>query len=144
MFPDEFHLQTLEKLLEACPLLRPTVAVGGILAALMDRLTKHATDTPEMVAVFVEVDAFGKFMVGCRRTVPHCLIILYHCTRTHSPHPPPWPGHRGVLITGLATRSLAACSWCTVYPNTLAASSSLAWPVVPYPCVVCDDLTTFD
>ena len=44
------------------------MAVGGILAALMDRLTKHATDTPEMVAVFVEVDAFGKFM-ACAKAV---------------------------------------------------------------------------
>ena len=68
VFPDEFHLQTLEKLLEACPQLRPNVKVGNILAALMDRLTKHAEETPEMVSQFVEVDAFGKFQ-SCARAV---------------------------------------------------------------------------
>ena len=68
MFPDDFHLQTLEKLLEACPLLRPTVKVGNVLAALMDRLTHHAQETPEMVGQFVEVDAFGKF-AACAKAV---------------------------------------------------------------------------
>ena len=24
---------------------------------------------------------------------PDCLPIVYQCTRTHSPHPLPWPGH---------------------------------------------------
>jgi hypothetical protein len=43
------------------------VEVGNILAALMDRLTNHAQEAPEMVGTFVDVDAFGKFMgrVAC-------------------------------------------------------------------------------
>jgi len=24
---------------------------------------------------------------------PDCLLVVYQCTRTRSPHPPPWPGH---------------------------------------------------
>jgi len=45
-----------------------------------------------------------------RRTVPHRLRssvpIVYLCTRTYSPHPPPWPGH------SFADRSLTVCR-CT-------------------------------
>ena len=26
------------------------------------------------------------------RPFPGCVFTLYQCTRTHSPHPPPWPG----------------------------------------------------
>ena len=69
VFPDEFHLQTLEKLLEACPSLRPNVKVGNVLASLMDRLTNHAQETPEMVSQFVEVDAFGKFSACVKAVV---------------------------------------------------------------------------
>jgi hypothetical protein len=37
-----------------------------------------------------------------------CLIIVYQCTRTHSPHPPPWPGHSipdGLIIVYQCTRT---------------------------------------
>ena len=68
VFPDEFHLRTLDAFLGACPQLKPTVRVGNVLAALMDRLTNAAQENPEMVAQFVEVDAFGK-LAGCARDV---------------------------------------------------------------------------
>ena len=48
MFPDEFHLQTLETLLAVCPQMQPTVKVGGVLAGLMSRLAKYAADVPEV------------------------------------------------------------------------------------------------
>ena len=60
VFPDEFHIRTLQKLLDACPLLKPSVRVGDVLAALADRLAKAAKESPEIVEQFAEVDAFGK------------------------------------------------------------------------------------
>jgi vacuolar protein sorting-associated protein 35 len=50
VFPDEFHLQTLETLLAVCPQLQGNVKVGGVLAGLMTRLAKYAADVPEVRA----------------------------------------------------------------------------------------------
>lgn len=50
VFPDEFHLHTLETILGVCPQLQPNVKVGGVLAGLMSRLAKCAADTPEVRA----------------------------------------------------------------------------------------------
>ncbi|EEH58100.1 uncharacterized protein MICPUCDRAFT_16600, partial [Micromonas pusilla CCMP1545] len=60
VFPDEFHIQTLQLLLDACPKLKSTVKVGNVLASLMDRLTNAAKESQEMVTQFAAVDAFGK------------------------------------------------------------------------------------
>jgi hypothetical protein len=30
---------------------------------------------------------------GLTHSSPDCVLIVYRCTRTHSPRPPPWPGH---------------------------------------------------
>lgn len=43
-FPDEFHLKTLEPLLEATTKLNPEVEIKTIFIALMDRLSKFAND----------------------------------------------------------------------------------------------------
>lgn len=69
VFPDEFHVQTLDAFLEACPLLKPTVKIGNVLASLMERLASSAQDNPEIVAQFVAVDAFGKLSAGCKSIV---------------------------------------------------------------------------
>lgn len=45
VFPDEFHLATLEPFLLACPQLKERVNVRSILEALMTRLGKHVTST---------------------------------------------------------------------------------------------------
>ena len=69
VFPDEFHVQTLDAFLEACPLLKPTVKIGNVLASLMERLASSAQDNPEIVAQFVAVDAFGKLRAGCKSII---------------------------------------------------------------------------
>jgi vacuolar protein sorting-associated protein 35 len=77
VFPDEFHLQTLETLLAVCPQMQSTVKVGSVLAGLMSRLAKYAADVPDVcltlprcglcltllqvVPQFQAEDAFGKF-----------------------------------------------------------------------------------
>jgi len=50
VFPDEFHLHTLEKLLEACTKLHNGVDLKTIFITLMDRLSNFATSQPSIIA----------------------------------------------------------------------------------------------
>jgi vacuolar protein sorting-associated protein 35 len=61
VFPDDFHLKTLETLLGAVPQLKPSVRAGDVLASLMDRLTQAAIDAPELADAFADADALLKF-----------------------------------------------------------------------------------
>jgi len=58
----------------------------------------------------------GPCEVGPGLSFPDCLLIAYRCTRTDSPHPPPWPGHSFLRLFAHSV---------PVYAYTLAASSGL-------------------
>ncbi|KAK8967762.1 Vacuolar protein sorting-associated protein 35B [Platanthera guangdongensis] len=60
VFPDEYHLQTLEILLGACPQLQPTVDIMIVLSQLMDRLSIYAASSAEILPEFLQVEAFAK------------------------------------------------------------------------------------
>lgn len=60
VFPDEYHLQTLEILLGACPQLQPTVDIMIILSQLMERLSIYAASSAEILPEFLQVEAFAK------------------------------------------------------------------------------------
>ncbi|KAK1423554.1 hypothetical protein QVD17_18858 [Tagetes erecta] len=60
VFPDEYHLQTLETLLGACPQLQPSVDIKTVLSGLMDRLSNYAASSVEVLPEFVQVEAFAK------------------------------------------------------------------------------------
>ncbi|KAL6995863.1 Vacuolar protein sorting-associated protein 35B [Sarracenia purpurea var. burkii] len=60
VFPDEYHLQTLETLLGACPHLQPTVDIKTVLSRLMERLSNYAASSPEVLPEFLQVEAFPK------------------------------------------------------------------------------------
>ncbi|XP_042063196.1 vacuolar protein sorting-associated protein 35B-like isoform X1 [Salvia splendens] len=60
VFPDEYHLQTLETLLSACPQLQPTVDLKTVLSQLMERLSNYASLNPELLPEFLQVEAFSK------------------------------------------------------------------------------------
>ncbi|KAL3639044.1 Vacuolar protein sorting-associated protein 35B [Castilleja foliolosa] len=60
VFPDEYHLQTLETLLGACPQLQPTVDLKTVLSQLMERLSNYASSSPELLSEFLQVEAFSK------------------------------------------------------------------------------------
>ena len=50
------------------------------------------------VLVLNEVDRLSKeaqhgLRQGLTHSFPHRLLVVYRCTVTQSPHPPPWPGH---------------------------------------------------
>ncbi|OEL22789.1 Vacuolar protein sorting-associated protein 35B, partial [Dichanthelium oligosanthes] len=61
VFPDEYHLQTLETLLSAFPQLQPGVDIKTVLSQLMDRLSNYAASSPEVLPEFLQVEAFAKF-----------------------------------------------------------------------------------
>nr|CAB3497830.1 unnamed protein product [Digitaria exilis] len=61
VFPDEYHLQTLETLLSAFPQLQPSVDIKTVLSQLMDRLSNYAASSPEVLPEFLQVEAFAKF-----------------------------------------------------------------------------------
>ncbi|XP_020580939.1 vacuolar protein sorting-associated protein 35B-like isoform X2 [Phalaenopsis equestris] len=63
VFPDEYHLQTLESLLGACPQLQPTVDVMTVLSQLMDRLSNYAASSTEVLPEFLQVEAFAKLSI---------------------------------------------------------------------------------
>lgn len=60
VFPDEYHMQTLDILLAACPQLQPTVDIKTVLSQLMERLSNYAASTTEVLPEFLQVEAFTK------------------------------------------------------------------------------------
>ncbi|CAM6109113.1 unnamed protein product [Calypogeia fissa] len=60
VFPDDFHLQTLETLLGACPQLQSTVDIKTVMSQLMERLSNYAASSPEVLPEFLQVEAFSK------------------------------------------------------------------------------------
>ncbi|XP_050208759.1 vacuolar protein sorting-associated protein 35B-like isoform X2 [Mercurialis annua] len=60
VFPDEYHLQTLDTLLGACPQLQPTVDVKTVLSRLMERLSTYAASSEDVIFEFLQVEAFAK------------------------------------------------------------------------------------
>ncbi|CAK8569717.1 unnamed protein product [Lathyrus sativus] len=69
VFPDEYHLQTLETLLGACPQLQPTVDIKTVLAQLMDRLSNYAASSSEVLPEFLQVEAFTKLNTAISRVI---------------------------------------------------------------------------
>ena len=66
-----------------------------------------------------------------RSPVPSSICLVAHCmrgTRTHLPHPPPWPGHPFPLQL-----HLTACSWCTGVPVHTFCILLFGRPMVPFP-----------
>ncbi|XP_056169806.1 vacuolar protein sorting-associated protein 35A [Syzygium oleosum] len=60
VFPDEYHLQTLEVLLGAFPQLQASVDIKTVLSQLMERLASYAALSSEVLPEFLQVEAFSK------------------------------------------------------------------------------------
>eukprot|EP01105_Mastigella_eilhardi_P025829 TRINITY_DN7174_c0_g1_i1.p1 TRINITY_DN7174_c0_g1~~TRINITY_DN7174_c0_g1_i1.p1 ORF type:complete len:835 (+),score=290.02 TRINITY_DN7174_c0_g1_i1:145-2505(+) len=67
VFPDEFHLATLEPLLKACCAVQPQVDVKVIVTCLIDRLAKFAASNPEGIPASVNV--FKVFSLNIQQLV---------------------------------------------------------------------------
>lgn len=60
VFPDDFHLQTLESFLGTCNQLQKTVNIKNIIIALMNRLSNFAKESPENIPS--SIDMFPMFL----------------------------------------------------------------------------------
>ncbi|KAB1204045.1 Vacuolar protein sorting-associated protein 35B [Morella rubra] len=69
VFPDEYHLQTLETLLGAFPQLQPTVDIKTVLSQLMDRLSNYAASSTDVLPEFLQVEAFAKLSGAIGRVI---------------------------------------------------------------------------
>ncbi|VFQ82213.1 unnamed protein product [Cuscuta campestris] len=69
VFPDEYHLQTLETLLGACPQLQPSVDIKTVLSGLMERLSNYAASSAEVLPEFFRVEAFAKLNVAIGKVI---------------------------------------------------------------------------
>ncbi|XP_010515537.1 PREDICTED: vacuolar protein sorting-associated protein 35C [Camelina sativa] len=69
VFPDDFHLQTLDVLLGACPQLQPSVDIKTVLSGLMERLSNYAASSVEALPNFLQVEAFSKFNYAIGKVV---------------------------------------------------------------------------
>ncbi|KAH0864759.1 hypothetical protein HID58_081970 [Brassica napus] len=98
VFPDDFHLQTLDVLLGACPQLQPSVDIKTVLSGLMERLSNYAASSVEALPNFLQVDAFsklnhaiGKLLNSCRSTGGLASLsicnIVFVSSEIHSPCP---------------------------------------------------------
>ncbi|KAG7565274.1 Vacuolar protein sorting-associated protein 35 [Arabidopsis suecica] len=69
VFPDDFHLQTLDVLLGACPQLQPSVDIKTVLSGLMERLSNYAASSVEALPNFQQVEAFSKLNYAIGKVV---------------------------------------------------------------------------
>ncbi|GAB4847560.1 Vacuolar protein sorting-associated protein 35A [Ancistrocladus abbreviatus] len=93
VFPDEYHLQTLDVLLGACPQLQPSVDIKTVLSRLMERLSNYAASNTEVLPEFLQVDAFSKLnsaigkVIGAQVDMPVVgVVTLYSSLLTFTLH----------------------------------------------------------
>lgn len=67
IFPDEFHLVTLEQILAACGQLQPGVDVKTIIGSLIDRLAQFAVKSPDTIPT--NIDIFDTFFVHVGKVI---------------------------------------------------------------------------
>ncbi len=106
MFPDSFHLGTLDVLLGALPELQPGVKVHSVMASLMDRLAKYAAADKAVMARLLDMKAFERF----RDAIAH--VITAQVRRSGGKHTAIrrsstawWPPHTRWLGSGPAEAS---------------------------------------
>ncbi|XP_039011813.1 vacuolar protein sorting-associated protein 35A-like isoform X2 [Hibiscus syriacus] len=93
VFPDEYHLQTLDVLLGAFPQLQPTVDIKTVLSRLMERLSNYAASSADVLPEFLQVEAFAKLnnaigkVIEAQPDMPILgVIILYSSLLTFTLH----------------------------------------------------------
>jgi vacuolar protein sorting-associated protein 35 len=67
IFPDDFHLASLEQILATCGQLQPGVDVKTIIISLIDRLAHYATKSPDTIPH--SVDIFNTFFVHVGKVI---------------------------------------------------------------------------
>lgn len=67
IFPDDFHLASLEQILATCGQLQSGVDVKTIIISLIDRLAQYATKSPDTIPH--SVDIFNTFFVHVGKVI---------------------------------------------------------------------------
>ena len=94
VFPDDFHLQTLEAFLQTCTQLKEKVNVRTILDSMMERLAQYADGNPAMIPS--DIQAFNVCCPQKKRAPVRCA------------ESPPWRSGRGDRPSIRAQQSHAA------------------------------------
>ena len=63
-FPDDFHLETMDRLLGVIPQLKSGVSKHTLLCQFMDRISRYIKDYPDMGHKFEEEDTFSKLLAA--------------------------------------------------------------------------------
>mmetsp|Transcript_10243 Transcript_10243/g.17835 ORF Transcript_10243/g.17835 Transcript_10243/m.17835 type:complete len:833 (-) Transcript_10243:476-2974(-) len=69
VFPDSFHLGTLDTLLGALAEMQPGVKVHTVVASLMDRLARYAAADPAVMVQLLDMRAFERFRDAIARII---------------------------------------------------------------------------
>lgn len=70
-FPDKYHVYTLQQLLDTCLLLQPGVEIDSILSLLIQRISEHASNTPD-TAPITDCSVFTMLLTTARECGIRC------------------------------------------------------------------------
>ncbi|XP_023552354.1 vacuolar protein sorting-associated protein 35A-like [Cucurbita pepo subsp. pepo] len=114
VFPDEYHLQTLDILLGACPQLQPSVDIKTVLSQLMERLSNYAASSAEVLPEFLQVEAFSKLskaigkVIEAQADMPTVgVVTLYSALLTFTLHVHPDRLDYADLVLGACVKKLS-------------------------------------
>ncbi|XP_022971465.1 vacuolar protein sorting-associated protein 35A-like [Cucurbita maxima] len=114
VFPDEYHLQTLDVLLSACPQLQASVDIKTVLSQLMDRLSNYAASSGEVLPEFLQVEAFSKLsqaigkVIEAQVDMPTAgVVTLYSALLTFTLYVHPERLHYADLVLGACVEKLS-------------------------------------
>jgi Vacuolar protein sorting-associated protein 35 len=72
-FPDDYHVHTLQQLLDTCLLLQPGVEIDSILSLLVHRVSEHACACPESPPI-ADRSAFSMLLSTARECGIRCAL----------------------------------------------------------------------
>ncbi|KGN55669.2 vacuolar protein sorting-associated protein 35A isoform X1 [Cucumis sativus] len=114
VFPDEYHLQTLDVLLGACPQLQPSVDIKTVLSQLMERLSNYAASSAEVLPEFLQVEAFSKLSKAIGKVIEAQVdmptvgvVTLYSALLTFTLHVHPDRLDYADLVLGACVKKLS-------------------------------------
>ncbi|XP_021727605.1 vacuolar protein sorting-associated protein 35A-like [Chenopodium quinoa] len=143
VFPDEYHLQTLDTLLGACPQLQPSVDIKSVLSSLMERLSNYAASSPEVLPDFLQVDAFSKLnsaigkIIEAQTDMPVVAVVtLYSSLLTFTLHVHPDRLDYADQVLGSCVNKLSIIGKLTDSKATKQIVALLSAPLDKYNSVI--------
>lgn len=75
VFPDEYHLNTLDTILKTCCDLLPGVDIKAIIVSLIERLGSFASSNETTLPT--QIDVFGYFFTNLSNIIKVCFFFLF-------------------------------------------------------------------